>query len=90
MKKCILKKSITKLMGFLKFCTKINTIYYIHYIKYLEVIFMKKTWMNPEIEALEVAATASGNIENLIPDGKAVWDETANSYTVTVGKRQAS
>ncbi|SFK75346.1 hypothetical protein SAMN05216390_103121 [Lachnospiraceae bacterium KH1T2] len=51
---------------------------------------MKKTWMNPEIETLEVAATASGNIENLIPDGKAVWDATADSYTVTVGVRSAS
>lgn len=83
-------------MDFLKKCINICTIYKVQIqnaytlCNKLEVILMKKTWMNPEIETLEVAATASGNIENLIPDGKAVWDATADSYTVTVGVRSAS
>ncbi len=51
---------------------------------------MKKTWKTPEIDALNVAETASGNIANLNPDGPAVYDQNKGSYVVTVGYRAAS
>ena len=46
---------------------------------------MKKTWLNPEIENLEITKTAGGPIFNTTQDGEIWWNKEENRYEIPVG-----